>query len=237
VDDQWFDWSHGRLLPEQERGRWKELEPYPFYEYPRGLPPLPRLNGEQAARLRAEVERHGRHPPKRNEQFMAALLKAPNRAATESRLVRVEVAGFGVTVHERLRAPLAQVSRELEFLRSADPSVAAFLRGLSGMEGYNWRYVDGTRERSLHSYGVAIDVVPRRRGGYAYWRWAMAQVDDWWAIPYDQRWMPPLSFVRAFEREGFVWGGKWLFFDTMHFEYRPDLIALRGIPGPLSPAE
>ena len=38
--------------------------------------------------------------------------------------------------------------------------------------------------------------------------------------------MPPLAFVKAFEREGFVWGGKWLFFDTMHFEYRPEILML-----------
>jgi hypothetical protein len=23
-----------------------------------------------------------------------------------------------------------------------------------------------------------------------------------------------------------VWGGKWLFFDTMHFEYRPEIFNL-----------
>jgi hypothetical protein len=32
--------------------------------------------------------------------------------------------------------------------------------------------------------------------------------------------------VRAFESHGFVWGGKWLFFDTIHFEYRPELLLL-----------
>ena len=28
----------------------------------------------------------------------------------------------------------------------------------------------------------------------------------------------------ACERHGFVWGGKWLHFDTMHFEFRPELL-------------
>ena len=32
--------------------------------------------------------------------------------------------------------------------------------------------------------------------------------------------------IRAFEAHGFVWGGKWLFFDTIHFEYRPELLTL-----------
>ncbi len=40
--------------------------------------------------------------------------------------------------------------------------------------------------------------------------------------------MPPTVLV--FERQGFVWGGKWFFFDTMHFEYRPELLLLNPIP-------
>ena len=40
--------------------------------------------------------------------------------------------------------------------------------------------------------------------------------------------MPPETFIEAFERRGFVWGGKWFFYDTMHFEYRPEILALNG---------
>jgi len=56
----------------------------------------------------------------------------------------------------------------------------------------------------------------------------MNKVDEWWSIPFDRRWMIPAAAVEAFERHGFVWGGKWLFFDTMHFEYRPDILLLAG---------
>ncbi|HNY22827.1 MAG TPA: M15 family metallopeptidase, partial [Treponemataceae bacterium] len=37
----------------------------------------------------------------------------------------------------------------------------------------------------------------------------------------------PAAVVEAFEREGFVWGGKWLLWDNMHFEYRPELLVLQ----------
>jgi hypothetical protein len=95
------------------------------------------------------------------------------------------------------------------------------------MNGYNYRFVDGTRTRSYHSYGLAIDLIPRSYGGrHPYWRWAMSREPDWWAVPYERRWMPPLPLVETFERHGFVWGGKWLFFDTMHFEYRPEVLLL-----------
>ena len=29
--------------------------------------------------------------------------------------------------------------------------------------------------------------------------------------------------IQIFEAEGFIWGGKWDFYDNMHFEYRPEL--------------
>jgi hypothetical protein len=34
----------------------------------------------------------------------------------------------------------------------------------------------------------------------------------------------PMEIVRIFEKHGFIWGGKWHHYDTMHFEYRPELV-------------
>ena len=39
----------------------------------------------------------------------------------------------------------------------------------------------------------------------------------------ESRWNPPDPVIRAFEKEGFIWGGKWPLYDNMHFEYRPEL--------------
>ncbi len=30
--------------------------------------------------------------------------------------------------------------------------------------------------------------------------------------------------IDIFERHGFIWGGRWYHFDTMRFEYRPELL-------------
>ena len=35
----------------------------------------------------------------------------------------------------------------------------------------------------------------------------------------------PQAIVDAFEAERFIWGGRWYHYDTMHFEYRPELLA------------
>jgi hypothetical protein len=34
----------------------------------------------------------------------------------------------------------------------------------------------------------------------------------------------PREIVDIFERHGFIWGGRWYHYDTMHFEYRPELL-------------
>jgi hypothetical protein len=35
---------------------------------------------------------------------------------------------------------------------------------------------------------------------------------------------PDGTIINAFEKEGFIWGGKWVIYDNMHFEYHPELI-------------
>jgi hypothetical protein len=205
--------------------QWERYAPYRFYRYPAGLPPVAEPDPRVRERLRAIVERNEAFPPERHEGLLSALFQAGTRGQTEARLAAVDFLGLKVSVH-RLAAPaLSAVAAELERLRKTDPQVRAFLSGLKGLAGYNWRPIDGTRSRSYHSYGLAVDLLPKSYGGrHVYWRWSMEQDPDWYAIPYARRWMVPEAVVRAFEARGFVWGGKWLFFDTMHFEYRPELL-------------
>jgi hypothetical protein len=227
IEDAWFAWANGRMLPESERNEWERYAPMTFYHYPLDLSRLLQLDDAAAAELRSRVKHDQQNPPQRSEEFLGTLLHASDRKSTVARLIYMEIAGFSATVHESVKEHLLRVSAELKALRESDPEVAAFLRGVREMDGFNYRFVEGTRTRSLHSYGLAVDIIPKSYGGkHAYWQWAMSKVPDWWTIPYAQRWMPPPAFVKAFEREGFVWGGKWLFFDTMHFEYRPEILML-----------
>jgi hypothetical protein len=135
--------------------------------------------------------------------------------------------GFPVKVHQRIAEALRKVASDCDALRRTDPQAARFLGGLSKIDGFNYREVAGTLSRSYHSYGLAVDLIPKSYGGKdPYWRWLMDGTDRWWATPYERRWMVPASIVAAFEKQGFVWGGKWMFFDTMHFEYRPEIFLL-----------
>jgi D-alanyl-D-alanine carboxypeptidase len=106
---------------------------------------------------------------------------------------------------------LGAVSRELNGLPD---DLIKFLKPSGGT--YNCRSVAGSHVRSMHAYGAAIDINPK----YAdYWRWASKTADR--LVWKNQI---PLEIIRIFEKHGFIWGGYWYHFDTMHFEFRPELL-------------
>lgn len=82
---------------------------------------------------------------------------------------------------------------------------------------YEYRVIKDTNRLSLHSFGIAIDLAPATT---QYWK-AEAQSETA-KIGYKNT--MPLSIVRIFEKHGFIWGGRWYHYDTMHFEYRPELL-------------
>jgi len=108
---------------------------------------------------------------------------------------------------------LAAVSQRLDALPSHFDD---FLLPPAGT--YHCRPIAGTNRISAHGYGIAIDLAVKRSH---YWRWAGGV-----SGPYRNE--IPDEIVAAFEAEGFIWGGRWSHFDTMHFEYRPELIGPTG---------
>lgn len=81
--------------------------------------------------------------------------------------------------------------------------------------GYKWRKILDTERLSVHSFGIAIDIDASL--GH-YWKWDLEKNGK---IAYQNQ--IPQEIVDIFERHGFIWGGKWHHYDTMHFEYRPEL--------------
>ena len=228
IDGRWFGWSNGRMLLEGDTSDWKHYISYWLYDYPLTLPEFRELSEDEAKRVAAIVHEIEKTPLVRAETYMAALLRANDRRETEEQLVRIEFLGFRFRTHSVIAEPLRRVEEELVRLIANDGQARTFFEGVRTAESYNYRPIAGQTARSYHSYGIAIDFIPESYGGkFAYWRWARdIGVEQWWQIPYDERWMIPESIVHVFERHGFVWGGKWLFFDTMHFEYRPEILLL-----------
>ncbi len=87
-----------------------------------------------------------------------------------------------------------------------------------GASTYEYRVIKDTDRLSMHSFGIAIDLAPTKT---QYWK--DEAPSETAHIGYHNT--MPLSIVRIFEKHGFIWGGRWYHYDTMHFEYRPELFA------------
>jgi hypothetical protein len=113
-------------------------------------------------------------------------------------------------VAERLK----QVSAEIDALAPALRAAAFPIAGV-----LSCRPVVDTGKMSMHGYAAAIDLNLKYSD---YWLWAGKGKTEGKTIPYKNR--MPQQIVDIFERHGFIWGGKWYHYDTMHFEYRPELL-------------
>ncbi len=225
IDGVWFYWAEGRLLPEPERRRWEGYSPVRFYSYYPGPPRLRELSPAREAALRGELSSIDARRPPRSPAFADALYEISSREEAELRMREVSFLGRSTRIHYIAFDALKRVEARILRMAEKDREVRSFVDNLSTVHGYNWRNIAGSGSRSYHSYGLAVDLLPGSFEGLpAYWRWAAeAGVTDWWRIPIARRWSPPQKIVDAFEAEGFYWGGKWLFFDNFHFEYRPEV--------------
>jgi D-alanyl-D-alanine carboxypeptidase-like protein len=170
--------------------------------YPRGASPPPEPNVDP-----------GRF---RNESFFKKMYGDCNAGKVDKNLVSVVwlPRSWGKTVRvtringvaDRLR----EVSAEIDGL---EPAIKAAAYPIAGV--LSCRPVADTGRMSMHGYAAAIDLNLRFSD---YWLWAGKSK----LIPYRNR--MPREIVDIFERHGFIWGGKWYHYDTMHFEYRPELL-------------
>ncbi len=226
LDGTWYHWAEGRLLPADLKDKWEEFIPIRFYNYSLGPWTAPEISPELEERLVRSTRNRDSDERQRFNSFLDDLYQVNSRETADGHMRRVEFFGHSTRVHPEVITPLAGVERRIDHVMLENQEVRDFVRNLASIHGYNWRLIAGTQRRSYHSYGMAVDLVPRTyNGGWAYWRWAAdGGVDSWWRLPGDDRWRIPQPIIDAFEAEGFVWGGKWLFFDNLHFEYRPEVV-------------
>jgi len=173
--------------------------------YPAGAPLLPPAPDQDPGRLRDRAFfGHLYGDCKRNEvaPHLASVIWLPRHWGQAVRFTTVAGAD---------RA-LAAVSAELDALPDETTRMLFPPAGT-----YNCRTVADTGLPSMHAYGAAIDI----NTAYAdSWFWHRGQVPVWHN-------RIPAEVVSIFERHGFIWGGRWYHYDTMHFEYRPELLPVR----------
>lgn len=147
----------------------------------------------------------------RVEQLFLATYGATRQEVVQH-LGSVRFMGQRYGFHERAAAALTRVVARLIDAVKKRKDLAPFLQDIGGT--FIWRRIARSRNLSTHAFGIAIDVNVDRSN---YWRWTFKGQPMIWKNRI------PQEIVDAFEAEGFIWGGRWAHYDTMHFEYRPEL--------------
>lgn len=221
VDGAWIVWRDGTSTPfdddagEKPFERWlaaPDLEDMFRFPYPAGAdvaPPAVDVDPGRARNAAFFDAMYGDCRKGEVAKSLETIVWLPTKAPQKLQVTRIN----GVS------ARLAAVSKELDALPARFDK---FLAPSSGT--YNCRTIAGTDRLSAHGSGIAIDIAA---GQSDYWRWAKGdhrgrRTDLGGAVPFRNR--VPIEIVRIFEKHGFIWGGRWYHYDTMHFEFRPELL-------------
>lgn len=149
----------------------------------------------------------------RSEELFKAMYGS---SASEAQSKLVPVDWFG----QRLQ--FTSVNGGAEQLKKAAAELAQhpeLSKYMKSMGTFYWRQVRGANRLSAHSYGIAIDI---GEGNSDYWLWKHPGASEEAKISYSNK--MPREIAEIMQKYGFVWGGAWYHFDTMHFEYRPEIL-------------
>jgi hypothetical protein len=225
VNQELFYWAEGRLLPDIFRDKPEEWKPHSFSVYPAAALSPDTFSPEEVLEIRHQGSDEARSQiDERYNGFLAALYGGETRVELERQLVQTLFLGYQVVVHQEIAEALGRIDANINKAAETDSETAQFIASIASVGGYNWREIRGARSMSYHSWGLAVDIQPRElKNKVIYWLWEEPFNNDWMLVPLNRRWHPPETVIRAFENEGFIWGGKWTLYDNMHFEYRPEL--------------
>jgi hypothetical protein len=198
----------GRLLGENRLRYAHRFDPF-FYEYSLGpLTEPPPLTGNPVRCTDLLDRLFGRTEPQIREHCRS-----------------LTFLGRSLFVNDFCRPALQEVEAEIRAAARTDEAVAAWMAGLKVAYSFMDKEIVGSASRSYHAWGLAVDLIPESYGRrQVYWKWSRVFNPQWHRIPIAKRWSPPQAVIEVFERHGFVWGGKWSHFDTIHFEYRPEIL-------------
>jgi hypothetical protein len=116
-----------------------------------------------------------------------------------------------VTTVNGIDKKIQKIGAELEQY----PELKPYITNIAGT--FNWRKIAGTNRLSTHSFGMTMDINTKFSN---YWQWDCKCTNEETKLKYKNR--IPKKIIAIFEKHGFIWGGNWLHYDTMHFEYRPE---------------
>lgn len=219
-------WADSKFLPLEELPNKDLYSPY-LYDYPSAIPDPKNFTKEDIDYIKEYTSTENRSKSKGTAPNLYNLIyDVETRSSTESHIKSHKFLGKYTNVHEFIHDKLDLVQADIYAEAKTDSEVQSFLDKLDSADSYAWRAISDSGNRSVHSMGLALDVLPKGWGQKnLYWAWRRdIDPQNWMMLDLDRRWMPPLKVIEIFEKHGFVWGGKWIIWDNMHFEYRPEVI-------------
>ena len=154
----------------------------------------------------------------RNDEFFKTIY---GKTATEVQKNLIEIVWCPKLVGQKLRiSKINDVDKHLMAISTELDEHPEWKDYLHSTGTFNWRKVRSAKDRlSSHSFGIAIDLNTKYSN---YWQWDCKCITENIDLTYKNK--IPQGIIDIFEKHGFIWGGKWYHYDTMHFEYRPELL-------------
>jgi len=154
----------------------------------------------------------------RNEAFFKKIY-GNSKSEVESKMT--EIIWCPKLVNQKIKVTtvngIDKIVKKLSAELDNNPEFEKYINAIGGT--FSWRKISGTNRLSMHSYGMTIDINVKNSN---YWQWDCKCKNEEVALSYRNQ--IPLKLVSIFEKYGFIWGGNWKHYDTMHFEYRPELL-------------
>ena len=125
------------------------------------------------------------------------------KSSVRKSLIATEFCGKRIVVHRKVVKSLHAVQTRI---RKAEETNGWARWTPEVLQCFNWRVVRGGTSLSRHAHAIALDIDPKDNGMSAH---------------YDKRDKTtiPIRVIKAFEAEGWTWGGRWdAPCDAMHFE-------------------
>lgn len=177
--------------------------------YATGKPVTPPLHNNDPGRAKSTALFDAMYGDCTRNEIAAQIVSVPWLPKKSGGVIRV-------TSINGVDKALERVSKDLDKLPA---TFDRFLKNPAG--GYVCRPVAGSKRPSAHGWGIAVDIAPAPAN---YWLWDGGRISREGSTDIRYRNAIPHEIVEIFERHGFIWGGKWYHYDTMHFEYRPELL-------------
>ena len=219
-------WADGKFLPKEELKNKDLYSPF-LYRYPKEIPDPKDFTTEDVERIRNFSNPKNRTEGKGTPPFLYDVIyDCKSRIAVESHIKSFSFLGKRSNPHEYTHKALEKVEKDILEAAKTDEEIKTFIEKLDSADSYSWRSISDSGNRSFHSLGLAFDILPKGwKTKNLYWAWRRdLDKENWMLLPLDRRWMPPQKVIEIFESHGFLWGGKWIIWDNMHFEYRPEVI-------------